>query len=77
MEARERFWRRLIFSIIFSSTHSKINKNGCKLSTNAEFYTLVIRRLTELRERIDGLNENFSKETGNIMKQIESIKKSE
>ena len=75
MEAREQFWRRLIFSIIFSLTHSKINKNGCKLSTNAEFYTLVIRRLTELRERIDDLKENFNRETGNIMEQMKSIKK--
>ena len=75
MEAREQFWRRLIFSIIFSLTHSKINKNGCKLSTNAEFYTLVIRRLTELRERIDDLSENFNRETGNIMEQMKSIRK--
>lgn len=33
-----------------------------------EYKTMVTRMLTELRERIDELNENFSKETVSIKK---------
>ena len=42
---------------------------------DAEFLTLVIRSLNELRVRKEEVNENFNKETGNIKMEIENIKK--
>ena len=42
---------------------------------DAEFKTLVIKMLNELRGRIDNLSENFNKEVRNIKMEIESIKK--
>ena len=38
---------------------------------NAEFKTLVLRTLSELRGRVDELNENFN----SIKKDIDTIKK--
>ena len=42
---------------------------------NAEFKTLVLRTLSELRGRVDELNENFNKEIGNTKMEIEDMKK--
>ena len=37
-----------------------------------EFKALVIRRLNELRKRVEELSENFNKETDNIKLEIET-----
>ena len=42
---------------------------------DADFKTLVIRILNELRRRVDELSENFNKEMGNIKMETENIKK--
>ena len=43
----------------------------------AEFKTLVIRMLKELRGGTDGLSENYNKDIRSIKKEIENIKQSE
>ena len=44
---------------------------------DADFKTLVIRMLNELRERVDELHENFNTEIGNITMELQSIKMSQ
>ena len=44
----------------------ELNKMEISNLLDMEFKTLVIRMLNELTGRIDQLNENFNKETGNI-----------
>ena len=39
--------------------------------TDAEFKTLVIKMLNELRSRVDELSENFNKEIENIKLEVE------
>ena len=50
-----------------------LEKELCKMETrnlpDAEFKTLVIRVLNELRGRVDDLSKNFNKELGNIKKE--------
>ena len=41
---------------------------------DAEFKTMVIRVVSELRERVDELSGKFSKEKGYIKLEIETIK---
>ena len=41
---------------------------------DAEFKTLIINMLNELRERVDELSENLNKEIKNIKMEIEIIK---
>ena len=49
-------------------------KMGAINILNAEFKTLVIRMVKELRRRVDELTENFNKETQkNIKMKIENI----
>ena len=43
----------------------------------AEFKTLVIRMLNELRGRVNELCESFNKEIGNIKIEIQNIKKNQ
>ena len=49
---------------------NKIKKNNIP---DAEFKTLVIRMLKELKGRVDELSENFYKEMENITMEIENI----
>ena len=42
--------------------------------TDAEFKTLVIKMLNELRERVDKLSDNFNREIKNIKMKMEIIK---
>ena len=44
----------------------ELNKMEISNLLDMEFKTLAIRMLSELTGRIDQLNENFNKETGNI-----------
>ena len=41
---------------------------------DADFKTLVIRMLNELRGRVDTLSENFNKDTENMKMEIKNIK---
>ena len=52
----------------------ELNKMETSKLPDAEFKTLIVRMLSELRGRADELSENFSKEIGNIKMEIENIK---
>ena len=48
----------------------ELNKMNASNLPGAEFKTQVIWMLGDLKGRIDYLSENFSEETGNILKRI-------
>ena len=55
----------------------ELNKMETSNLLDAEWKTLVIRMLSELRGRVDELSENFNKEIGNIKTELQNIKKNQ
>ena len=55
----------------------ELNKMDTSNLPDTDFKTLVIRILNELRRRVDELSENFIKEIGNIIIEVESIEKNQ
>ena len=55
----------------------ELNKIETSNRPDAEFETLALRMLSELRGRIDELNKNFNKDTGNIKTKLQNIKKNQ
>ena len=53
----------------------ELNKMETSDVPEAEFKTLLMRKLNELRGKIKELSENFNKETGNIEMDIENMKR--
>ena len=53
----------------------ELNTMEARNLPDAEFKTLLIRMLNELRKRVDELSKNFNKEIGNIKTKLENIKK--
>ena len=55
----------------------ELNKMETSNLPDAEFKTLVIKMLSELRGKSEELSETFNKEIGNIKMEIENIKENQ
>ena len=56
-----------------NTPEKETNKMETSNILDAEFKTLVIRMLNELKGRVDELSENFNKEIENIKTELENI----